>query len=719
MEEAPTATLPMDPLPLRDPAGLVARSPELARLAERSPSLRRAIEHGRPLDAYRALYWAHRTGRFRDLGDDAATLLGHRRLFVKPLTSAPVMFTYNGIGTSLYGTSDVDPRDGTYVGTLFAVFIFVPLFPIASYLVRNSPEKPGRAWNFIAKVPLASGTYFWQRGVALGLLALLLVGLGSAFEGFGHNTIDFVNGLDRPVRVQVSGARTLEVPGGDWKSVRSAVGKVAITILADGRVVESDSIDVPRGSRTIVWNVLGAAPIYVEQVVYSSAEDKDSASRPPAEPEILCGKSLLSRDRVDDEFQDSPKSVSMPKGSEHVVRWHLGIAPGGAQTCGSILASRDAPAAERWAMKLTRALLLPASKFRGLSEAGLSDVPAAEGEAFAKELIVRDDSVEAHRLYQDVLLASDQRARVVAEYEARLAAGPDSADMAYLALRARTVEEQRTRIGHLLARYPDHPYLRRLDIYVHYAALEFPQVLASAQALMRIDRNVWLDTLDQHIDALAGMGRGPEATALLHEVATGASNMLSLKRHADSLAYRIACRFGTATPDLDDDAKDDEALPLLVRATSGREVSGGELDSLKDPETRDALAIVAAARAHPDAALAKWSASSRDVQMRVPASVQVLLQAEGARRGQATTMDVVAGALLDRRTVAAMLALVQRGETADEIAGLPLEFRAALEFVRSRANGISEKERAERLARARACDVLRGPVTVAIDGWKS
>jgi hypothetical protein len=171
----------MPPLSLRDPVGLLARSPELAALSERSPSLRVAIERGRPHDAYRALFWAHKRGKLGDLASVGEALLQHRRIFFKPLAGSPVMFTYNGIGTSLYGREDLDSRDSTYVATLFAVFVYVPIFPLGSYLVRDAASGRRRAWNFMAKVPLGAATYFWQRGVAVAMLLLIAFGAAHAF----------------------------------------------------------------------------------------------------------------------------------------------------------------------------------------------------------------------------------------------------------------------------------------------------------------------------------------------------------------------------------------------------------------------------------------------------------------------------------------------------------------------------------------------------------
>src|SRR5438552_2537623 len=53
-------------------------------------------------------------------------LLKNRRIFVQRIDSAPSMTTVRGVGTMLYGSSDRE-ADGTYIGTMFFVFLFIPI----------------------------------------------------------------------------------------------------------------------------------------------------------------------------------------------------------------------------------------------------------------------------------------------------------------------------------------------------------------------------------------------------------------------------------------------------------------------------------------------------------------------------------------------------------------------------------------------------------------
>ena len=413
----------MTPTPLRDPTGLLTRAPELEAIAQRDRALRRAIEQGRPLDAYRALYWAHRLRRLGDLGDVAATLLARRRVFLKGITTVPRMFTYNGVGTSLYGRSDLDINDGSYVATLYLVFIFIPVFPIASYLVRDGQGSGRRSWVIMAKVPAGTGTYFWQRGVALGVVGLLLAATSSAIEGYGHGTLHVVNGLDRPITAQLSGATArAPVAPGEETSIRTTVGAHKIDIRDGERVIESSSVDVPR-KQGAAWNVLGAALVYLDHETYSK-EGASNTDQGPA-PEVFCGQSLIVKSDVDYVFTTPPKELSLPSGSSAVVRLHMGVAPGGWHSCVNYFESHgEVEKGARLTLQVARATLATAAAMGTEIDDAVGVLPAADGEAFARDLLARDDSLEANRIYQNVLLESHQRARAVSEYDARLAAKP-------------------------------------------------------------------------------------------------------------------------------------------------------------------------------------------------------------------------------------------------------------------------------------------------------
>jgi hypothetical protein len=124
-----------------------------------------------------ALYGALRRARKSAKSTDVRMALDHalskRRAFVDPIVRAPTMYTLNGVGTRLYGSSDTAP-DGTHVKTLYFTVLYVPIVPLACYLVRDAGS---RSWNFHAKVPLAPMHRVWHLAAAGTALAAAAIAL--------------------------------------------------------------------------------------------------------------------------------------------------------------------------------------------------------------------------------------------------------------------------------------------------------------------------------------------------------------------------------------------------------------------------------------------------------------------------------------------------------------------------------------------------------------
>ena len=710
----------MTPTPLRDPSGLLARSPELAPLAERAPALRRAIEKGKPHEAYRALYWAHKLGKLGDQAAVAASLLARRRIFFKPLGGTPAMITFNGVGTSLYGRSDHDPADQTYVATLFAVVVFVPIFPLASYLVRDaSGGRLRRSWNFLAKVPLGGVAYLWQRAVALGALAVVGFGLAHATEGYGHGTLHVVNGLDRPLHVEIAGK---EGASGDALprrilELRTAVGKHPLTIRDRGRVVESAMLDVPRGRDALVWNVLGAPPVELETVVYASSGASPDA---PPPPELLCGQSFWAKGGVDDVFRDPPKEVSHSSHEESSTRRHLRVGDGGLRTCLRYLLTHGRAAdASRLAFGVARGEQLDAAHLPEGFEAALMAAPPAEAESFLKDLLERDDSVPAHRLYQGFLKSQKLLPRAIAEYDARLVAHPNDPDAEYLALRIKPDEEEHAKVDALVERFPAHAYLRRVQFHVHFEAHEYDVAIRAAEALHTLDDAMWgSDAFERHVEALLAAGRGRDALALTHAAALEPSPPGPSRQTAELLGYRV----GHAIDDpqkLPIVANEDEAhvAALLFQAQVGDEVSAPEIELVTFPDAKEALRMVRAARTNPVAACELAKQSHPEAFGILPAPVRMLLLGEASRRGLRELAEQLDQGWLPAPVLEDVVAYVGGASSDESTNGLPLEAKAALDFVRSRNTALSPEVRSAALKQAKQEDVFRGPVSLAIAQW--
>jgi hypothetical protein len=87
---------------------------------------------------------------------------------VEPIASAPSLSSINGIGFTLYGSTDKNPSNGSYMATYYFIFFFVPIFPIARYRVIPT----GGGYRFLGKGPLRTFDKF-HIAITIGLLILV------------------------------------------------------------------------------------------------------------------------------------------------------------------------------------------------------------------------------------------------------------------------------------------------------------------------------------------------------------------------------------------------------------------------------------------------------------------------------------------------------------------------------------------------------------------
>ncbi len=97
-------------------------------------------------------------GNHRSLGD------------LEPIQSAPSLYTMNGFGVTLYGNTDKNPSDGSYMATYYLVFFFIPVLPLARYRVIPT----GGGYRFLGKGPLRVFDK-WHIAISLGLIVLMFL----------------------------------------------------------------------------------------------------------------------------------------------------------------------------------------------------------------------------------------------------------------------------------------------------------------------------------------------------------------------------------------------------------------------------------------------------------------------------------------------------------------------------------------------------------------
>ncbi|WP_150112408.1 hypothetical protein [Ferrovum myxofaciens] len=97
-------------------------------------------------------------GNYKSLGD------------LEPIKSAPSLYTINGFGVTLYGNTDKNPSDGSYMATYYLVFFFVPVLPLARYRVIPT----GGGYRFLGKGVLRPFDK-WHIAISIGLIVLMFL----------------------------------------------------------------------------------------------------------------------------------------------------------------------------------------------------------------------------------------------------------------------------------------------------------------------------------------------------------------------------------------------------------------------------------------------------------------------------------------------------------------------------------------------------------------
>jgi hypothetical protein len=125
---------------------------------------------------------------------------------LRPISGAPPLGTLNGVGFKLYGRADYDPDSRSYVSTLYFVFIFIPIVPLARYRVIDAGED---AYRFVGKLSLTWGNFFHMCVAAAVLLAWLYAPSDPGAAATGSS--------ERSSSAAYSPARS-EPPGSQWAS---------------------------------------------------------------------------------------------------------------------------------------------------------------------------------------------------------------------------------------------------------------------------------------------------------------------------------------------------------------------------------------------------------------------------------------------------------------------------------------------------------------------
>jgi hypothetical protein len=95
---------------------------------------------------------------------------------MRPVRSAPWLFTVHGIGAMMYNERDRDPPTGTYVKTHCLCIMFVPVLALGAY--RVYPR--GSGWTLIGKVPISRFAFWWN--VLFPIAVAAIIGLAQILD---------------------------------------------------------------------------------------------------------------------------------------------------------------------------------------------------------------------------------------------------------------------------------------------------------------------------------------------------------------------------------------------------------------------------------------------------------------------------------------------------------------------------------------------------------
>lgn len=362
-------------------------------------------------------------------------LAEHSRLWLDPVAKPPTMYTVNGIGTKLYGQSQ-PAADGTHIATLWIVLLFIPIWPLGSYLVAPAE---GRGWYFLAKAPFSPLALGVRRFALVVLIAAVFRITWGVYWSGSHADLVVYNGFARPVLVTVADRN---------ENVRSQAHVVfedlplePVTISTqwpgEASPFETLSYDFSRhGDYRLVYNVANRAALRLDYILYGDGT-------PPDGRWLDEGPVHVVPERIDYLFVEPPESTRVSEGS--TLRKSVLYDP-----------TADVPAIDAVQMLIRNArpdlaLLVARAALRAdprnVSLAGvtayslLADDFSAQVGLFHDLIDRAPDAVDLHRYYQEVW-PDDRKGEVKAEYATLLEQHADEAMYHYLAGRLEDIGSQ-------------------------------------------------------------------------------------------------------------------------------------------------------------------------------------------------------------------------------------------------------------------------------------
>jgi hypothetical protein len=325
------------------------------------------------------------------------------------------------------------------------------------------------------------------------------------------------------------------------------------------------------------------------------------------------------------------------------------------------------------------------------------------------------DSVEHHRLYQSVAEDLGQVAELLPTYKARYDAAPGSANAGYLYARLLPDEEALPLATSLVKKFPDHVGLHRILIHRSLRERRFTEALASIERIRSVDPKEWEYFLDDHLVALAGLGRVDEAKGLAEQayarkegsqyLLAASHTWLSGGKGPETLLTSLA----------GGDAR--QRLELQVRFWSAPQ--NASLAPLATEPDKGLYSLLQHAHYDPQAALKDLPGARVEDLSSLDFQVQILLLSEAHLKRAEAARQRLEPVVQKYLPPAAVFAYLDQGTWDKTLEDLPLGPQGALHLARSRKEGLSARERDELRALAHGSDPLGGYVRMALTQWPS
>jgi Flp pilus assembly protein TadD len=449
------------------------------------------------------------------------SMLADRRLFGRPVKNPPTMYTVNGIGTRLYGKTHPHPDDGTQISTLFFTLVFLPVFPMKQYLVL--PAGNG-SWYFLSEVPSSRGVKSWRLASVLLTLCVILGIAGAIAYDSHYAAIRVANGFEAPLHVTIDQEQPVKVRPHHISLIPPiARGPHEIVVRTEeGDFVDEAKLTVSTG--TMVYNIQGAAPIYVQPIhYYRDGTIPPVTNRDTSAVQDYCGQKWIAHASVDYPFYDPPRQISMSKHSTKSTRWHMAVADGGWRTTVDTLIGKN-KLKDAAAISATAARLEPDNE----NAIGLtfylwkqSQDEAAAMNWLRQFITAHPRSLAAHRVYQTMMERADQSDAARAEYRQRQADAPDSALFAYLAIRMEPPEVALQGYQDLVTQHPQDPMIRRGYAWTLFQLGRFEDANQQYNTLAQSSQSTSIDDwLSLYARSLIAAGRVTDAAQLVRQRCT-------------------------------------------------------------------------------------------------------------------------------------------------------------------------------------------------------